>query len=89
MKTKKLRLVHIKFTDGGRGLMVVDEENKILSGGGFSNNEDATTASRLIGTLLARLDLTDKEPPATPPIDLEAFMKQLEGLEQREAKAQL
>lgn len=39
--TEKWRMVCVEFTNGVRGLLVVDSKDKVVAGGGFDRQEDA------------------------------------------------
>lgn len=85
MNKEKWRLVCVEFTNGVRGLLVVNDKNKVVSGGGFEHKEDADTAASLVGTLMCRLGLGKKPPEELPPtVDLQVFLDALDEQARRD-----
>lgn len=79
----KLDIYRIKFGDGLRGLVVVNENNKILASGAFRDKGDALAASNLLEMLVKRINNPDKLPPLASFDDFQAKLE----LEERDEAA--
>lgn len=71
----KLDVHRIKFSDGVRGLVVVNEDDKIIASGFFMDKADASTASNLLDMLVERINNPDNLPPLASFADLQAKLE--------------